>query len=89
MKLGQYLNELSGKSNIGFNGTDEVGRFLVITKPDVNSTLADILFYADVFDMVLQIRGGLKGKDIVGIYKNYAKAKKVATKLIKDVSQYK
>lgn len=87
MKLGQYLNELSGKSNTGFKGTDEVGRFLVVTKPaDADSTLADILFYADVFDMVLQFRGGLKGEDIVGIYSNYAKAKKIATKLIKDIS---
>ena len=83
-KIGTYLlNELSGKGNYGFTGTDEVGRFWVVTKPTENSTLTDILFDADVFDMALQMLGGLKGESIVGVYKNKGKAAKIAKGLLK------
>ena len=72
------VNELSGKGNFGFKGTDEIGKFWVVTKPTSDSTLGDFLFQADVFDLALQLRGGLKGNEIVGIYKNDTKAHKVA-----------
>ena len=88
-KIEKYLNnnkinELSGKHVTKFKGVDEIGNFWVVTQPTGVSELVDIFFEADVFDMYLQIRGGLEGDSIVGIYKNKAKAKKVAEKLIKE-----
>ena len=76
--IGKPVNELSGKGNFGFKGTDEIGKFWVVTKPTPDSTLGDFLFQSDVFDLALQLRGGLKGNEIVGIYKNDIKAHKVA-----------
>ena len=71
---------MGGKRNENFTGDDEIGDFWVVTKADKISILADILFDADIFDIHLQINGGLKGSDIVGIYKKEAKARKVAEK---------
>jgi hypothetical protein len=75
---GKKLEELSGKRNEGFTGIDEVGKFWVVTEADKNSTLPDILFEADIFDIHLQLKGGLKGSEIVGIFKKKSKASKAA-----------
>jgi hypothetical protein len=40
--------------------------------------LADILFKADIFDLMLQKDGGLKIYNIVGIYKKESTATKIA-----------
>ena len=76
--IGKPVNELSGKGQFKFKGADEIGQFWVVTKPNADSTLGDFLFQADIFDLALQLRGGLKGSEIIGIYKNDIKAHKVA-----------
>ena len=73
---------MSGKNVLNFKGKDEIGDFWVVTNPTPDSELPDILFQADIFDIVLQIRGGLDVESIVGIYKKEVKAKKVAVKLL-------
>lgn len=78
----KYLNELSGKHVTKFKGVDEIGKFWVVTKPGQLAELDDIFFEVDIFDLHLQLKGGLAGDDIVGLYKNKAKAKKVAEKLL-------
>ncbi len=65
---------------------DNIGEFFVVTKPSGQSELADIFFKSDVVGMMRQSLGGLKHKDVVGIFpkKEESKAKKLASKLIKD-----
>jgi hypothetical protein len=84
-KKGIKLTEaMGGKRNHQFDGKDEIGDFWVVTDPGrgQESEMADIFFQADIFDMALQLRGGLKGWEIIGIYKNKAKAQKIAQKLL-------
>ena len=69
---------MGGKRHFQFKGTDEIGDFWVVLKADKISVLEDILFDADVFDMILQKDGGLKIHEIVGLYKSKAKATKIA-----------
>jgi len=81
---------MSGKRVFDFSGVDEIGDFWVVIKPnEITETEVteptDILFKADVFDIALQMEGGLKGSEIVGIYKSKGKAKKIAEKLIKKL----
>jgi len=86
--LGSRLNvseAMSGKSNLGFHGIDQVGDFFVVIHPSKDSTLQDVLFKADIFDMVLQFRGGLAGKEIAGIYKTEEPARAEAVKLMKAI----
>jgi hypothetical protein len=64
---------------------DEIGRFWVVTKPTKNSELGDIFFETDLFGFVLQMKGGLKENEIIGVYKNEGKAKKEAEKLLSKV----
>ena len=62
---------------------DEVGKFFVVTAPTSRSMRTDIVFETDIMGMFRQIKGGLNEKDIIGFYKNEAKANKVAKGLIK------
>lgn len=81
----EIIVELSGKRQLNFNGVDEVGTFYVVTEPsEYMNELLDIFFEANIFDMHLQFLGGLKGSEIVGIYKNKGKAMKKAKELIKQ-----
>ena len=90
MKLYEkYLNErktlnlsesMGGKRNTGFNGIDEIGEFWLVTKGSEGSEMVDVISKIDVFDLYLQLKGGLKGREIVGLYKNESKAKKQAEK---------
>jgi len=41
-----------------------------------------VLFESDVFDFVLQNLGGLKGNEILGIYKDKTKAESIARSLL-------
>jgi hypothetical protein len=76
---GGTLDEaMGGKRHLQFKGKDEIGDFWVVMKGDKISELADILFKADVFDLILQKMGGLNIPDIVGIYKKEATATKIA-----------
>lgn len=81
-KVGKYLNESRAKKLFHFNGTDEIGKFWVVVVPTKNSIMEDVLFETDVFGLALQLRGGLGGDEIWGLYKNKQKALKEAGKLI-------
>lgn len=84
MEGGTLDEAMGGKRNMNFEGTDQIGDFWVVTDPSrmQEATMSDIAFQADVFDMHLQMNGGLKGSDIIGLYKSEAKAKKIAQKLL-------
>lgn len=65
--------------------TDEIGSFWIVEAPQKNSTLEDIMFECkDLAYFANQIRGGLKESDIKGIFKDEAKAKALATKLLSN-----
>ena len=67
-KKGLKLTEaMSGKRNFGFQGKDEIGDFWVVLNPTSgNEVMEDIFFKADIFDMMLQQRGGLEIPSIQG-----------------------
>jgi len=79
-----FEEQLTGKLNLKFKGEDEIGKFWVVIKSTEFSELEDILFEADIFDMYLQIKGGLNPQDIIGLYKNKNKAKNKAIELLKN-----
>ena len=56
----------------------KVSKFWVVTKPNKNSELIDILFQADMKRMELQFKGGLASKEIIGIFTTRNEAEKVA-----------
>jgi hypothetical protein len=56
----------------------KVSKFWVVTKPTKKSELIDILFHADMKRMELQFKGGLSGKEIIGIFTTRNEAEKVA-----------
>jgi hypothetical protein len=59
-----------------------VNKFFVVTKPSPVSELADICFSCTYEQFMLQVRGGLKEEDIVGIFIDDAEAKRMAMKLV-------
>ena len=78
---GGTLDEaMGGKGTLQFNGIDEVGDFWIVLSADMGYELSDMFFKADIFDVHLQMLGGLKGYNILGIYKSKGKAKKAADK---------
>ncbi len=56
----------------------KVSKFWVVTKPNKNSELIDILFQAGMKRMELQFKGGLASKEIIGIFTTRNEAEKVA-----------
>lgn len=56
----------------------KVSKFWVVTKPNKNSELIDILFQADIKRMELQFKGGLASKEIIGTFTTKNEAEKVA-----------
>lgn len=82
----QFKEAMSGKSHFRFMGDDEIGDFWIVERPEKWSEIQDILYKLDIFDMVLQIRGGLDPETIYGIYqdKNRNKARKIAEKLLQE-----
>jgi len=74
----KLMNYLTEKKMV-----DEIGEFWVVTKPDESSKLEDIFFKSSVYNLVLQGRGELHPNDIVGVYKNEKKARKVALNLLR------
>lgn len=77
----KFVSEGSGKRHFKFMGDDEVGKFWMLTVPNKNSTLDDCLIELDLFDFILQLRGGLDPEDIVGFYKE----KEKPTEIFKDL----
>lgn len=78
----EIMLEGSGKKVLDFFGTDDVGKFWVVTDGGPDSTLADILFEADIWDMILQVRGGLDISQVQLVTKSKSKAKKLAEKIL-------
>lgn len=56
----------------------KISKFWVVTKPTKKSELIDILFHGDMKRMELQFKGGLSGKEIIGIFTTRNEADKVA-----------
>ncbi len=56
----------------------KVNKFWVVSKPSKKSELIDILLHADMKKMELQFKGGLSGKEIIGIFTTKNEAEKVA-----------
>ncbi|MBS1652974.1 MAG: hypothetical protein JSU07_13295 [Bacteroidetes bacterium] len=56
----------------------KVSKFWVVTKPIKKFELIDIVFHADMKRMELQFKGGLLGKEIIGIFTTKNEAEKVA-----------
>jgi hypothetical protein len=65
------------------NKVNEIGTFWVVTKPTPDSTLVDIVFESTIMGMMRQTLGGLREKDIVGIYKHETTARQIGERLLK------
>jgi len=78
----------TGKGHFQFSGTDEVGKFWVVYFPEryaeSETELVDVVFEADVFDMLLQLKGGLEPEAIKGIFKSESAANNLAQTLLKE-----
>ena len=61
--------------------------FWVVTRPTPNSELGDICFESDFKRFALQVRGGLKVENILGIYADQEVANATATKLLAAVGE--
>lgn len=57
-------------------------RFFVVTKPSPVSQMCDICFLCTFGQLMLQVRGGLKEDDIVGIYGGEDEARLAAMELL-------
>lgn len=60
----------------------DVPSFWVVTNPSKDSTYNDIVFESNFKGMMLQVGGGLRERDIAGIYKNERTAKVKGHKLL-------
>jgi len=60
----------------------DVPSFWVVTNPTKDSTHADVVFKTDLKGMMQQIGGGLRERDIAGLYKNEHTAKVKGHKLL-------
>jgi hypothetical protein len=67
---------------VKINGLPE--KFWVVTKPSPFSTLEDILFPCTFERLMLQVRGGLNEKEIVGIYADETEAQRATARLLGD-----
>jgi len=65
--------------------TDEVGKFYIVTKPSLDSTLLDIMFDTDIKGLQNQYLGGLQSGDIEGIFTDKYVAETVAKSLLDSV----
>ena len=79
----EAIDELIKLENIKV--IDEIGKFWVVTKPTRNSTMADIVFEADVKYMMNQCRGGLDEEDIMSIFKTKEPAEKLGGELLINI----
>ncbi len=62
---------------------DEVGKFFVVEKPKQNSEIEDVVWECDLPMFALQVKGGLKTEDILGVYKQKSDARRVGTEALK------
>lgn len=62
---------------------DEVGKFFVVEKPTQNSEMEDVVWECDLPMFALQIKGGLKVENILGVYKQKSDANRAGTEAMK------
>jgi hypothetical protein len=60
----------------------KITRLWIVTTPTKYSTLQDICFQADIYDLEKQFKGGLKAEDVVGMYLGQSPAEEKAKFLI-------
>ncbi len=61
----------------------KINKFWIVLKPTKQSELVDILWQTDIQGMGLQFKGGLKPKEIKGIYTTKKEAEPIAKALLK------
>lgn len=66
----------------------KINEFWVVTYPNKNSTLTDILFKSDIKKMRLQFFGGLEAHEIEGIYEFGLESMRIAKKLLSKVNPH-
>jgi hypothetical protein len=59
----------SGNGHIYRPESDEVGTFIVVSKPTKVSTVDDVMFECNLGSLMLQSRGGLEPSDILRVFK--------------------
>ena len=62
---------------------DEVGKFFIVEKPSQDSSMEDIVYELTLPEFALQIKGGLKVKNILGVYKQKSDANRAGTEAMK------
>jgi hypothetical protein len=60
----------------------KITRLWIVTTATKNSTVDDICFQADIYDLEKQFKGGLKAEDVVGMYLDQSPAEEKAKFLI-------
>lgn len=68
----EIVEESLYKDDINFQ--DKIGYFYVVTEPNEESEMQDIVFKANIVDMMLQSRGGLIPRELVLITPNAEEA---------------
>ena len=93
MKLTDLLNEVEKKEKpvkeitpvVEVEGipVDEIGKFFIVEKPTKNSEMEDIVYELTLPEFALQIKGGLKIKNILGVYKQKSDARRAGMEAMK------
>ena len=65
----------------------KIKNFWIVLKPDNESLLVDILFKTDIKGFILQVLGGLRAKEIHGIWTTKKEAKKQAIYLLNKIKK--
>jgi hypothetical protein len=86
-ELPRYGEQQKEEYEMRIEGMPET--FWIVTMPTVNSELGDICFQCDFRQFALQIRGGLKIEEIVGVFADGEVARETATRLLagRDVEE--
>jgi len=93
MKLTDLLNEVEKEeksvketspiTEVEKIPVDEVGTFFIVEKPGKNSEMEDVVYSSTLPEFALQVKGGLKTEDILGIYKQKSDARRAGTEALK------
>lgn len=66
----------------------KIERFWLVTVPQAESVLEDLLFETDAKGLALQFRGGLKEEDIHALYTDKAGAEQEAKRILAAFKRY-
>ena len=78
----QGLKRQLKRVNLGFFEVDGQYKYDDGTIETELSVFEDIIFEADVFDLHIQFKGGLRGDEIIGLYRNRKEAIKITNELL-------